>query len=111
MGSGRAGGAGRRRPLGEAIELLAPISAVGARPDYPRSALLHGSFLAKAYILRGDLDLAVDATRAALTRLGEVQSVRGRNYLRHLRAAFARRTRSAGLAELLPDFDRALSKA
>ncbi|MFI0424568.1 hypothetical protein [Spongiactinospora sp. 9N601] len=98
----------RKRLLGEAIELLAPISQAGARPDYPRSALLHGVFLTKAYLLSGELEAAVGAARAALTRLSEVQSIRGITYLRRLRPAFARRGRSLVVSEFLPEFDKAL---
>ncbi|MEV7970540.1 hypothetical protein AB0O34_31815 [Sphaerisporangium sp. NPDC088356] len=101
-----------RKPLlKEAISLLAPVSAPGARPHYPRSALLHGAFLTKAYLLNGELEAAVDAARATITRLSDVQSLRGITYLRQLRPAFARRSRSPVVSEFLPDFDRALSQA
>jgi transcriptional regulator with XRE-family HTH domain len=101
---------GRERLLREAIELLAPISSSGSRPQYPRSALLHGSFLAKAYFLIGDLDAAVASARDALTRLTEVQSVRGISYLRSLRPQLARRDRAPVVAEFLPEFDAALQE-
>ncbi|WP_433496781.1 hypothetical protein ACQP1K_17500 [Sphaerimonospora sp. CA-214678] len=101
-----------RQPLlAEAINLLAPISKVGARPDYPRSALLHGAFLTKAYLLNGEMEPAVTAARATLTRLSEVQSIRGITYLRQLRPAFARRSRSPVVSEFLPEFDKALAHA
>ncbi len=99
----------RKRLLSEALDLLAPISKVGARPDYPRSALLHGAFLTKAYLLSGELEAAVAAARATLTRLSEVQSIRGINYLRRLRLDFARRSRSPIVSEFLPAFDKALA--
>ncbi|WP_051752790.1 hypothetical protein [Streptosporangium amethystogenes] len=100
-----------RKPLlNEAIGLLSPISAVGARPDYPRSALLHGTFLTHAHLLRGDMEAAVDAGRAALTRLDEVQSVRALTYLRRLRPAFAHRSRSPKVAAFLPHLDTALAQ-
>lgn len=99
---------GRKRLLGEAVELLAPISASGARPQYPRSALLHGSFLAKAYLMIGDQDAAVASARDALTRLAEVQSVRGISYLRSLRPELARHGRAPTVAAFLPEFDAAL---
>ncbi|HLL66945.1 MAG TPA: hypothetical protein VK453_14745 [Micromonosporaceae bacterium] len=101
--------ASRKRLLTEAIAILGPISAPGQRLDYPRSALLHTTFLAKAYLLRGDLPAAVEAMRGALDRLAEVQSPRGRTYLRALRPALARRARSPIVAEFLPHFDQALS--
>lgn len=101
---------GRKALLREAIELLTPISEVGARPDYPRSALLHGSFLTKAHLMYGDLDAAVQAARAALTRLSEVQSLRGIAYLRGLRPAFARRGRSEIVSDFLPELDTALPR-
>jgi hypothetical protein len=101
----------RKRLLGEAVALLAPISAIGQRPNYPRSALLHSTFLAEAYLALGDLDHAVDAVRAAVSRLDEVQSPRGRTRLRQLRPTLGRRTRNPTVAEFLPELDRALSQA
>ncbi|GAA2455927.1 hypothetical protein GCM10010191_89040 [Actinomadura vinacea] len=101
---------GRRALLREAIALLTPNAEIGARPGYPRSALLHGAFLTKAHLLNGDLDAAVDAARAALTRLPEVQSIRGITYLRDLRSAFARRRRSEVVSDFLPEFDAALPR-
>jgi tetratricopeptide (TPR) repeat protein len=101
----------RKQLLREAIELLAPISAIGQRPNYPRSALLHSTFLAEAYLALGDLDHAIDAVRAATTRLDEVQSPRGRTRLRQLRPALGRRKRNPAIAEFLPELDRALSQA
>ncbi|MDF5759027.1 hypothetical protein [Spongiactinospora sp. TRM90649] len=98
----------RKRLLGEAIALLAPISQAGARPEYPRSAMLHGVFLTKAYLLRGEVEPAIGAARATLSRLSEVQSIRGITYLRRLRPAFARRSRSPVVSEFLPEFDKAL---
>lgn len=100
----------RKTLLREAIDLLAPISAVGARPAYPRSAMLHGAFLTKAYLLSGELEAAVAAAQATLSRLSEVQSIRGITYLRRLRPAFARRSRSPVVAQFLPEFDKALSQ-
>ncbi|WP_143219742.1 hypothetical protein [Actinomadura sp. CNU-125] len=101
---------GRKALLREAIELLTPISEIGARPDYPRSALLHGSFLTKAHLMHGDLDAAVHTARAALTRLREVQSIRGITYLRALRPAFARRQRSEVVSDFLPELDSVLPR-
>jgi hypothetical protein len=107
--------ASRKRLLTEAIDTLAGAVAGLAQPDsvtqqqqYPRSALLHSAFLAKAHLMRGDLEQGVEATRSALVRLDEVESPRGRAYLRALRPALARRARSRIVADLLPDFDRAL---
>nr|WP_157594221.1 hypothetical protein [Streptosporangium amethystogenes] len=96
--------------VGEAVGLLAPISTVGARPDSPRSALLHATFLTHAHLLRGDTEAAVDTGRAALTRLDEVQSIRALTYLRRLRPAFARRSRSPAVAAFLPHLDTALAQ-
>jgi hypothetical protein len=101
----------QKRLLSEAAELLGPVSVPGARPDYPRSALLHGAFLAKAHLMAGDLESAIATTRAALHCLAEVQSFRGRNYLGKLRPAFARRKRSPLVADFLPEFDEAVSNA
>ena len=102
---------GRKRLLREAVSLLAPISGPGARPEYPRSALLHDAFLAKAYLLSCDVDAAVDTIRAALARLAEVQSVRGITYLKTLRPELARHERARVISEFLPEFDAALSGA
>jgi hypothetical protein len=106
----------RQRLLDEAVDTLSAALAGLAQPvgeqhqsGYPRSALLHSTFLAKAQLMRGDLEQAAHATRYALGHLGEVQSPRGRAYLRALRPALARRSRSGLIAELLPDFDKALS--
>ncbi|MFI7449689.1 hypothetical protein ACIBQX_19495 [Nonomuraea sp. NPDC049714] len=96
----------RKRLLAEAIDLLAPLSQAGARPEYPRSVVIHGAFLTKAYLLCGDTEAAVSAARATLGRLDEVQSIRSITYLRHLRPAFARRSRSAVVSQFLPEFDR-----
>ncbi len=105
----------RKRLLNEAIDTLTAAVAGLAQPTgiqqqqhYPRSALLHSTFLAKAHLMQGNLEQGVEATRYALDRLGEVQSPRGRMYLRNLRPALARRVRSGLVADLLPDFDKAL---
>lgn len=95
--------------LSEAVDQLTPISGIGERPDYPRSALLHASFLAEAHLRLGNLPEAVAAARAAIARLETVQSGRGRAYLAGLRPAFARRNRSPLVADLLPELDAALS--
>lgn len=94
--------------LGAAIERLAPPTETEHQHHYLRSALLHSTFLAKAHFMQGNLEQGVQATRYALDRLDEVQSPRGRMYLRNLRPALARIARSRLVAELLPDFDRAL---
>ena len=107
--------ASRKRLLTEAIDTLTGAVAGLAEPtgaqqqqQYPRSALLHSTFLAKAHLMRGDLEQGVVATRHALGLLDEVQSPRGRTYLRALLPALARRARSRIVADLLPEFDRAL---
>ncbi len=100
----------RPRLLDESIGLLEPISRAGARPKYPRSALLHSTFLTKAYLLRGEPAEAVDAARAGLTRLDEVQSLRGITCLRRIRSMLALRHRSPVVAQFLPELDEALSK-
>src|SRR6266508_491967 len=107
--------ASRRRLLTEAIDTLTGAVAGLSQPagnqeqqPYPRSALLHSTFLAKAHLMRGDLEQGVEATRSALVRLDQVQSPRGRTYLRALRPALARRARSRVVADLLPEFDKAL---
>ena len=76
--------ANRGRLLSEAIEALSGAVSVLAAPDpaqggpaYPRSALLHTTFLARAYLLRGELAEAVTAMRVGLDLLAQVQSPRG----------------------------------
>jgi len=108
--------ANRGRLLSEAIEALSGAVSVLAAPDpakggpaYPRSALLHTTFLARAYLLRGELAEAVTAMRVGLGLLAQVQSPRGRNYLRVLRPVLARRSRAGVVREFLPEFDEALS--
>lgn len=99
----------RKKLLDESVELLEPVSQVGARPLYPRSALLHGTFLARAYLLLGEHALAVSAAQAAMSRLEEVQSLRGIDCLRKLRGSFSRH-RSRVVTEFLPHLDEALSR-
>jgi hypothetical protein len=106
--------ASRDRLLGEAIATLGPAVAglaavTNGSPAYPRSALLHTTFLARAYLLRGDLDEGVAAIRSGLGLLVQVQSPRGRHYLRALRPALARRSRSRVVGDFLAEFDEALS--
>lgn len=98
----------RQKLLEESVTLLEPVSRIGARPLYPRSALLHGTFLARGYLLMGEHALAVGAAQAAMSRLEEVQSLRGIDCLRKLRGMFSRR-RSRVVSEFLPQLDEALS--
>jgi hypothetical protein len=108
--------ASRRRLLLEAIEKLSgAVTALAApgpdgnTPAYPRSALLHNTYLARAHLLRGDLEQAVGAMRATLGLLAQVQSPRARGYLRELRRAMASRSRSPIVREFLEEFDGASS--
>ncbi|MBI3685835.1 MAG: hypothetical protein HY241_00600 [Actinobacteria bacterium] len=109
--------AGRDRLLGEAITTLrgavatlaAPGGDGGGGPAYPRSALLHTTFLARAHLLHGDLPEAVVVIRSGLDLLAQVQSPRVRSYLLELRPALVRRSRTKLVREFLPDFDEALS--
>ena len=108
--------AGRGRLLAEAAETLsgavtamAAPGLTGTGPAYPRSVLLHTSFLARARLLRSDLEEAVAATRTGLGLLEQVQSPRARGYLRGLRPALARRSRSPLVREFLGEFDEASS--
>ncbi|NJC73030.1 hypothetical protein HC031_25420 [Planosporangium thailandense] len=105
----------RDRLLGEGIDVLATAVSdmLGAsndgKPLYARSGLLHSTFLARAHLLCGDLGEAVATMRAGLGLLPLVQSPRGRHYLRTLRPALARRSRSSIVRKFLPEFDAALS--
>ncbi|MGW0436414.1 hypothetical protein ACWDV4_28180 [Micromonospora sp. NPDC003197] len=97
--------------LRDAVGVLALSAAAQQAAVYPRSALLHSTFLARAYLLHGDLAEAVETTRGAIRLLDQVQSPRGRSYLLSLRRVFARRGRSRAVAGFLPEFDQALSRA
>jgi hypothetical protein len=106
----------RDRLLSEAVDALSGAVTAMAAPNpaggasaYPRSALLHVTFLARARLLRGDLEEAVVAMRTGLGLLAQVQSPRARSYLRELRPALARRSRSHLVREFLDEFDAASS--
>ncbi len=105
--------AGQRSLLAEAITLLGAAVPVIASPaqtsGYPRSALLHGAFLAQACVLHGDFDQAVAVMRDGLALLTQVQSPRARNHLFNLRPLLARRSRSPVVRDLLAEFDEASS--
>ena len=108
--------ASRGRLLSEAVEALsgavtamATPGPTGSAPAYPRSALLHATFLARACLLGGDLEEAVTAMRTGLGLLAQVQSPRARGYLLGLRPVLARRSRSALVREFLDEFDEASS--
>jgi hypothetical protein len=108
----------RPRLLSEGIDTLrdsagglADADSAVNGPAYARSGLLHTTFLARACLLKGDLDEAVAALRTGIGLLPQVQSPRGRNYLRGLRPFLARRARSATVGDLLPELDAALSEA
>src|SRR5207248_9580097 len=105
----------RRRLLNEGIDALtaavtrlAPPTKAQQPQNYPRSALLHSTFLARAHLMQGNLEQGVEATRYALDRLGEVQSPRCRRYLRNLGAALARRGRPRLVRDLPPGCGRAV---
>lgn len=109
--------AGRRELLTEAAQTLSSAVAAMAWPGpdaviaaYPRSALLHATFLARACLLRGELEEAVSAMRTGLGLTGQVQSPRARSYLRALRPAMGRRSRSPIVREFLDEFDEASSR-
>jgi len=78
-------------------------------PGYPRSALLHSTYLVRACLLRGELEQAVAAARTGLGLLPLVQSPRARGYLAGLRPVFARRCRSVIVRDFLAEFDEASS--
>ncbi|MGC4773593.1 hypothetical protein ACLQ25_32095 [Micromonospora sp. DT44] len=107
--------ANRHRLLGEGIDLLSGAVAgmiapgEGAAPAYARSGLLHSTFLARAQLQHGDVGEAIATMRAGIGLLPLVQSPRGRHYLRGLRPALARRSRSPVVREFIPEFDAAVS--
>jgi len=94
--------------LAEAAELLRPLSSVGPREDYQRSALLHGCYLTQAHLLRGDLQSACATLRTALPRIAGVQSGRCSALLQKIRRTLQQRKRSKYVATVLPELDRAL---
>lgn len=96
--------------LDHAVGSLAPSARDPKLVSYPRSALLHMTFLAHAHLLHGDLPETVSAARSAAGLLTTVQSPRARSYLRSLRDSLARRGRSRLVVELLPELDEALSR-
>lgn len=100
-----------RHLLSEAVELLTPLTSTGLREDFQRSALLHGCYLALAYLRRGDLEQTCATNRTALTRLPHVQSGRCRALLSGLRRQLARRKRNLWVADFLPELDAALAMA
>jgi hypothetical protein len=107
--------ASRKRLLSEAAEALSGAVTALAAPGpestaaFPRSALLHATFLARAHLLHGDLEEAITAMRTGLGLLEQVQSPRGRSYLRALRSNIAKRSRSPVVRDLIDEFDEALS--
>ena len=98
--------AGKAKLFAEAVESLS--GALEAKA-YPRSALLHATFLVRACLGRGDLDQAVAVTRTALGLLPVVQSPRARGYLSRLRPELARRSRALVVRDFLDEFDEASS--
>ncbi len=107
---------GRKRLLGEAVTLLGgAVTAMtapapgGSRPLYPRSGLLHATYLARALLQQGELEQAVVVLRTGAGLLGQVQSPRARSYLHGLRPALARRSGSPAVRDFLPEFDEASS--
>jgi len=97
-----------QRLLGEAVELLGPLTSAGLREDYQRSALLHGSYLALAHLRRRDLEAAAAATAAAAQRLPGVVSHRCHMLLGQLRQGLARRKRNAWAADAVEHLDAVL---
>ncbi|MFI6883754.1 hypothetical protein [Streptosporangium canum] len=80
----------RSELLNEATLRLTPLSDAPADTPYPRSALLHGCYLAQALTGIGDITGAAHAVDTALDRLPGVQSVRCTTQLITLRAPLAR---------------------
>jgi hypothetical protein len=107
----------RTRLLDEGIEVLtAAVAEMTAADDsgglaYARSGLLHSTFLARALLQRGRTGEAIETIRTSFPLLPTVQSPRGRGYLRILRPALGRHSRSAKVRAFLPEFDVALLTA
>ncbi|WP_433194504.1 hypothetical protein ACQP1G_38005 [Nocardia sp. CA-107356] len=98
----------RSRLLMQASQLLAPRAQMDGDQSYQRSAVLHGCQLTHVHLMLRDYDGAVAAARGAAALLPSVQSGRCVAKLRTLHKAFARRRRSAVVAEFLPDLEETL---
>lgn len=92
-----------------AVDAMSAASSGGAASAYPRSALLHATFLVRACLMRGELEQAVAGMRVGLSLLPQVQSPRVRGYLHELQPAIARRSRSPIVRDFLDEFDQASS--
>jgi hypothetical protein len=107
----------RTRLLDEGIDVLGTAVAEMTAADdsngpaYARSGLLHSTFLAQALVQRGRTSEAIEVIRASLPLLPTVQSPRGRSFLKILRPALGRHSRSAEVRAFLPEFDAALLSA
>lgn len=96
----------RKSLLAEAIAALTPL--VTGAETYPRSGLLHSSYLAVAHLRAQDLDSAVATAMTLAARLPDIHSVRCRELARQLRGQLARRARNRLAARAVRELDRAL---
>ncbi|WP_077060462.1 hypothetical protein [Streptomyces sp. MP131-18] len=99
------------RLLSEATDLLTPLTDHGLTTGFKRSALLHGIHLARAHLLSRDATSTVDTLHRLASHLDEVQSIRCRNLLAHLRRQAGSRIHTSSGADALAAVDRALSAA
>lgn len=90
-----------RQLLAEATDLLTPLTDHGANSGYPRSALLHGTHLARVHLLRRDLETTVGTLLHLAGRVPDVQSIRCRNLLSRIRRQAGSRVQSGACADAL----------
>ncbi|MFB7896135.1 hypothetical protein ACFC1B_07370 [Streptomyces xiamenensis] len=101
---------GRTRPLlTEAIALLAPLAEQGPHGEYLRSAVLHGTHLARAHLMARDAESAAQTLAHVAGAVPHIQSIRCRLRLGHLRADAAARLRGPNRTDALSAVDAALS--
>ncbi|MGP4113999.1 hypothetical protein ACTWP5_24205 [Streptomyces sp. 4N509B] len=99
------------RLLSEATDLLTPLADHGPTTGFMRSAVLHGIHLARAHLLSRNTETTVHTLLQLASHLDEVQSIRCRNLLAHLRRQAGTRIRTASGVDALKAVDRALSAA
>jgi hypothetical protein len=96
----------KSRPLlNEAATLLTPSASSPTDRLYQRDALLHGTWLASAYIAQGELEQACATGRTALARLPHVHSPRCVTRLRALADALRTRKLNAHVREFSTELD------
>ncbi|MFB7763525.1 hypothetical protein [Streptomyces xiamenensis] len=100
----------RARPLlTEAINLLTPLAEQGPHGGYLRSAVLHGTHLARAHLMARDAESAAQTLGQVAGAVPHVQSIRCRRRLERLRSEAAVQLRGSRRTDALSAVDAALS--